>query len=81
MIKSVVIVEPIGGEGGMDFLNHQLSQSIGRQGWSVILCTSNSQRYSSAYYDSYDVFNGVFGSESILKRGMRYLLDLLVLVA
>ena len=76
MIKSVVIVEPVGGEGGMDFMNHQLSQSIGKKGWSVGLCSSSSQSYSSTYYDSYDVFNGVFGSESILTRGMRYFLGL-----
>ena len=80
MIKSVVIIEPVGGEGGMSFHNHQLSQSIGKLGWKVILCSSNSKAYSSEHYQSRDFFNDVFGSSPLIIRGIKYFIAIVRIV-
>lgn len=77
MSKSIVIIEPVGGNGGMGFYNHQLSTSLNKAGWMVSLCTGNSSERSHGKYHVYNVFNDVFGSGFIIKRAIKYFLGAL----
>jgi len=72
MNKSVVIIEPIGGSGGMNFQNHKLCQSIGKRGWSVSLYSSKTYMHRNENYEAKDFFNNVFGSAPALLRGIKY---------
>lgn len=58
----------------MGFYNHQLSYSLAKVGWRVFLCTGNSYEYRNKNYQVYNVFDDVYGLDSIIKRAIKYLI-------
>lgn len=69
---TVLIVEPVGGHGGMDFWDHSLCESLVDVGWRPLLLTSSAIRGKPRRYEVREVYQGVFGPDSKIRRGMRY---------
>jgi len=69
----VLVVEPVGGHGGMEFLNHALCMSLAEAGWRPVLMTSQAMAAPDRSYEVSEIFAGVFGPEPKLRRGLRFL--------
>lgn len=68
----VLVVEPVGGHGGMDFFDHSLCQSLVAAGWRPLLLTSQAMHVSDRNYDVMESYQGVFGADPKLRRGLRF---------
>jgi len=68
----VVVVEPVGGHGGMDFSNHALCSALAAEGWAPLLLTSQAMPETVAGYDAWEVYRGVFGQAPKWQRGLRH---------
>lgn len=68
----IFFIDPVGGQGGMDFLNHQLCENIYKDQYEVTLITSSSYTQNSKH-DAYYYFNNVFSSNSKYIKAIRYL--------
>jgi glycosyltransferase involved in cell wall biosynthesis len=69
----VLIVEPVGSHGGMEFLNHALCAALARAGWHPRLLTSEAMEAPDDSYEVNKVYAGVYGPEPKLRRGLRFL--------
>ncbi len=69
----VVVVEPVGGHGGMDFSNHALCSALAASEWNPLLLTSQAMPNRTAAYDAWEVYRGVFGKSAKWQRGLRHI--------
>lgn len=70
--KKIFLIDPVGGQGGMDFLNHQLCENIYKHQYDITLITSSSYTKNSEH-NAYHYFNNVFSSNSRFIKAIRYL--------
>lgn len=68
----VLVVEPVGGHGGMEFWDHFLCESLVAAGWRPLLLTSQGMQDAALNYEVMEVYRGVFGPGSKLGRGLCY---------
>ena len=70
--SEVLLIDPVGGQGGMDFLNHQLCENISKGEFKMTLVTST--YYSeNKVHDVYCFFEDVFSSNSKYVKAFRYM--------
>jgi D-inositol-3-phosphate glycosyltransferase len=73
-------IEPIGGHRGMHYYDLQLGDALAAQGIDLHLMTSDETIVDSPRaYPVNLVFRGIFGTQSMLLRGLRYLRALLTI--
>lgn len=70
-IMRVMLIDPVGSHGGMDFLNHQLCESLQKNGCDITLVTSSAYT-ETRHHKVKCFFEGVFGSDSSWKRALRF---------
>lgn len=70
--QKIFLIDPVGGQGGMDFLNHQLCEHIYQDQYEITLITSSSYTQNSKQ-NAYHYFNNVFSSNSKYVKALRYL--------
>lgn len=69
----VLVVEPVGRHGGMEYLNHSLCESLVRAGWRPVLMTSQGIPAHDSSYDLWEAYDGVFGPAPKWRRGLGFL--------
>ncbi len=70
--KKIFLIDPVGGQGGMDFLNHQLCENISQDIYKMTLITSSIYSQNKTH-DAYCYFNNVFLSNSKYLKALRYI--------
>lgn len=68
----VVMVEPVGGHGGMDFWNMSMCEALIAEGCRPLLLTSQAMPGQLGNYDVWEIYRGVFGSDPKWRRGVRH---------
>lgn len=68
----VVVVEPVGGHGGMDFWDHSLCTALAEANWRPLLLTSQVLPDPAWSYPAWEIFKGVFGPQPKWRRGLRH---------
>ncbi|MHA6724024.1 glycosyltransferase family 4 protein [Sphingomonas sp. RS2018] len=68
----VVVVEPVGGHGGMDFWDHSLCTALAEANWRPLLLTSQALPDPARTYPAWEIFQGVFGPRPKWRRGLRH---------
>lgn len=68
----VIVVEPVGGHGGMDFWDHSLCSALAAAHWQPLLLTSQAMPDPAKTYVAWEIFRGVFGPEPKWRRGLRH---------
>jgi len=74
MHKAVLIVEPVGGKGGMDHYDHSLCEALHKAGIRPFLLTSQPKPYGARRYEASGAYDGVFGPAPKWRRALRFLL-------
>jgi D-inositol-3-phosphate glycosyltransferase len=70
----VVMVEPVGAHGGMDFWNMSMCAALIEEGWRPLLLTSQAMPGRLVNYDVWEIYRGVFGSDPKWVRGVRHVI-------
>lgn len=73
MHKRVLIVEPVGGQGGMDHYDHSLCESLYDTGMRPLLLTARPKPRSARSYEAVDAYDGVFGRDPKWRRALHFL--------
>lgn len=68
----VVVVEPVGGHGGMDFWDHSLCDALAEANWLPLLLTSQALPDPARNYLAWEIYKGVFGPQPKWRRGLRH---------
>lgn len=68
----VLLIDPVGGQGGMDYLNHQLCENIYSRDYDITLVTS-SPFSDKKNHRVKTYFKNVFLSDSKYKKAIRYI--------
>lgn len=68
-----VVVEPVGGHGGMDYYDFGLCGGLAGAGVDVTLHTSDETSWRSEAFGIETSYRGVFGSDPAWRRGLRHL--------
>jgi len=68
----VMVIDPVGSHGGMDFLNHQLCKALVKKGCDVTLVTSAGFCSSDSDHTILELFKGVFGNDSKWIRAIKF---------
>jgi D-inositol-3-phosphate glycosyltransferase len=74
MHKPVLIVEPVGGKGGMDHYDHSLCEALHKVGVRPFLLTTQPKPPGARSYEASDAYEGVFGPDPKWRRALRFLL-------
>lgn len=69
----VLVFEPVGGHGGMDFWNHSLCKALAQAGWRPLLLTSDAPQNPAGAYEVSEIYRGVFGDSPKWRRGLLHL--------
>lgn len=73
MHKPVLVVEPVGGQGGMDHYDHSLCEALHEAGVRPFLLTAHPKAPNCRSYEAADAYAGVFGRDPKWRRALRYL--------
>lgn len=68
----VVVVEPVGGHGGMDFWDHSLCTALAEANCQPLLLTSQAMKDRDRKYGAWELYDGVFGPDPKWRRGLRH---------
>jgi len=72
MHSKIFLIDPVGGQGGMDYLNHQLCENIYNDEYQITLitssCYSKNRVHNVCLY-----FNNVFSSNSKYVKAIKYI--------
>lgn len=69
----MVICEPVGGHGGMDYYDLSLGKALSQAGVSPLLLTCDKTDEADAGFTVRKVYKRIFGADPAWKRGLRFL--------
>ena len=76
-IKVVSIIEPVGGHGGMEFIDYELCKSVINKGYKVLFFTSDKTKlFTIKGLDVFFYFRGIYGKAPKIFRVFLFILHI-----